>query len=139
MSGSQRLLLVAIAVVIAVGAVVIIGSGDSEEEPSTQAQKTTTQQETAKPVPPKADQIAVKGGRPVGGVKKVEAERGERVRVVVTADAPDEVHLHGYDMTRRVGPGRPARFSFEADAEGIFEMELHAGHTAVAEVVVGPS
>jgi hypothetical protein len=80
----------------------------------------------------------------VGGTKDVEVEAGETVRIVVSADAPDEIHLHGYDITRDAAPGRPARFRFDANLEGIFEMESHVAADAgrdplVARVVVEPS
>jgi hypothetical protein len=66
-------------------------------------------------------------------------EKGERVRIAVrTADTTDEVHLHGYDLTRSLAPGRPARFRFVAKNTGVFEMELHHGPTQIAELRVGP-
>ena len=49
-----------------------------------------------------------------------------------------QVHLHGYDISRDVKPGSRARFSFEANAEGIFEVELHGSGTQIAELVVEP-
>jgi hypothetical protein len=63
---------------------------------------------------------------------------------VVTSDAPDEIHLHGYDITRTPAPGRPARFQFRAEAEGAFEIESHVAADAgldplVARLVVEPS
>jgi hypothetical protein len=66
------------------------------------------------------------------------------VRIVVRSDAADEIHLHGYDITRSAGPGQPAQFRFKADAEGAFEMESHVAEDAgrdplVARLVVSPS
>ena len=80
----------------------------------------------------------------VGGAKDIEVQRGDTVRIVVTEDAEDEIHLHGYDIEREVGPGSPARFRFKADAEGAFEMESHKAEDAgrdplVARLIVSPS
>jgi FtsP/CotA-like multicopper oxidase with cupredoxin domain len=80
----------------------------------------------------------------VGGPKDIEATRGDTVRIVVASDAPDEIHLHGYDITRNVAPGRPGRFRFKANAEGAFEIESHVAEDAgrdplVARLVVQPS
>ena len=47
--------------------------------------------------------------------------------------------MHGYDLTKPVAPGKPARFKFKADAEGIFEIEAHdLGHLIIATLVVEP-
>ncbi len=80
----------------------------------------------------------------VGGPKTVELAKGDAVRLVVAADAPDEIHVHGYDITKNAGPGAPARFVFRADLEGVFEVESHVAEDAgrnplVARLVVNPS
>jgi len=66
------------------------------------------------------------------------------VRIVIAADAADELHLHGYDITREAMPGRPARFRFKANLEGVFEIESHIAEDAgkdplVVRLVVEPS
>jgi hypothetical protein len=65
------------------------------------------------------------------------------VRIVVSSDAPDEIHLHGYDIEKEVEPGKPAVFAFTAAIEGIFEMESHVAEDAgrdpqVAKLTVEP-
>ena len=92
----------------------------------------------ARPPAPAFERVRVRGGKPVGEIQKITVRKGERARFEVSADTSDEVHLHGYDITRDVKPGSPARFSFEADAEGIFEIELHSSHTQIAELAVEP-
>ena len=96
-------------------------------------------QDYAAPSPPRQTAvIRVRGGRVAGGVQRVQVQRGEQVRLTVTSDVPEEVHLHGYDLARPVGPGRPARLRFTADAEGVFELELHGSGTPIAELEVQP-
>ena len=80
----------------------------------------------------------------VGGPKTITVEKGDRVRIVVSADAQDDIHLHGYDIEKKAGPGQPARFDFKASIEGQFEMESHVAEDAgreppVANLVVEPS
>jgi plastocyanin len=101
---------------------------------------TTTATATAPAAPPQpaATRIRVRGGEPVGGVETIEVERGDTIRFTVSSDQPDEVHVHGYDLERPVAPGAPARFSFTADADGIFEVELHGSHTQIASLEVQP-
>lgn len=86
-----------------------------------------------------AYRIRVRAGQRVGPVKKIKLRKGERVRVEVHGSgSPDEAHLHGYNLTRRLAPGRPARFSFLARLEGIFELELHSTHLQLAQLRVEP-
>lgn len=83
--------------------------------------------------------VAVKDGKAVGGVKELTVTKGDRVRITVTDDAEDQVHLHGYDIEQPVAPGQPATFDFTAKLEGIFEMELHSSDTQIASLKVNPS
>jgi hypothetical protein len=87
---------------------------------------------------PTVHRIVVRKGKGVGGVKRLEYRRGERVRFSVRADATDEVHVHGFDIEKAVPANRPVRFAFPADIEGVFEVELHSGHTKIAELRVRP-
>ncbi|MEJ7826496.1 MAG: hypothetical protein WKF48_13765 [Solirubrobacteraceae bacterium] len=148
MSGSTRILAVAGTIVIRVIAFVVLSPRD--DEPATTAGATRTQTSappaaTTAPAPeaaaqPRFQTIRVREGKPVGGIEKIELAKGERARIQVTSpDTSDEIHLHGYDLDRDVKPGAPARFSFQADAEGIFEIELHGNGTQLAELVVKPS
>jgi hypothetical protein len=105
-------------------------------EPEPAGEETETGPE--RPRRPRAPTIRVRGGQPVGGVREIRGERGERVRFSVESDQPYEVHLHGYDVFERAAPGAPARFSFEAELEGIFEVELEGPHVQVATVRVEP-
>jgi FtsP/CotA-like multicopper oxidase with cupredoxin domain len=160
MSRNQRIMLVIAALAVAVVAFVIASPG-SDDEDGDQAAETTatqtqteveteteveTQTETTPPEPPQPSvtRIQIQGGEVVGGAPSIEAEQGEPVRIVVAADAPDEIHLHGYDLTREAAPGAPARFNFTADLEGVFEIESHTAADAgldplVARLLVNPS
>ena len=91
------------------------------------------------PPAPAFETIRIQGAKPVGGVQTVTVKKGDRVRIRVTSpDTSDEIHLHGYDKYADVAPGRAARFSFEANAEGIFEIELHGTGTQIGKLVVEP-
>jgi FtsP/CotA-like multicopper oxidase with cupredoxin domain len=162
MSRNQRIALVVAAVAVAVLAFVIAQPGDDgnggDRAATTPAQTDTgggsgdggatapaeTEEEPPPPPEPEVTRIRVRDGSVVGGVQDIEVTRGEVVRIVVTSNAPDEIHLHGYDITRNPAPGRPARFRFQADIEGAFEIESHVAEDAgndplVARLVVEPS
>jgi hypothetical protein len=160
MSRNQRILLVVAAVAVAVIAFLIASPGSDDENGDQAAETTTqtevqtevqteteveTQTETTPPEPePSVTRIRIQGGEVVGGPQPIEVEQGEPVRIVVAADSADEIHLHGYDLTREAAPGAPARFNFTADLEGVFELESHTAEDAgleplVARLVVNPS
>ena len=63
-------------------------------------------------------------GVPVGGVRRVEVDLGSVVALMVTSDAAEEVHVHGYDILRAVSAGNPAHFAFSAAIPGVFEVEF---------------
>jgi FtsP/CotA-like multicopper oxidase with cupredoxin domain len=157
MSRNQRIGLVVAALVVAVVAFLIARPGDDDDNGSERAAQTApaqtetgaadksaeTQTETEAPEP-EISRIRVRGGTVVGGVQRVQANKGDTVRIVVTSDAPDEIHLHGYDIYEDTAPGKPARFVFRADIEGIFEIESHEAEEAgrdplLARLVVEPS
>ncbi|WP_205697511.1 hypothetical protein [Conexibacter sp. SYSU D00693] len=164
MSPRARIAIVAVA---AVGLVLAFfaarGSDDADDPPATVAGTTTqstpapevttdeatggttapagtteTEAEPAEPEEPAVQTIRVRDGQPVGGVQEVEVDSGEQVRFRVSSDVTDHVHVHGYDLMRDVGPGKPATFSFEADAEGRFEVELEERGVQIAELRVTP-
>lgn len=82
--------------------------------------------------------IQVADGKPMDRVADLRFEQDEQVRFVVDSDLADQVHVHGYDISARVGPGRPAEFSFPATIAGVFEIELEKSGTPVAELTVEP-
>ena len=144
---------VLVATVVVLGLAFVLLSPEADDDSNTARTPTTppatttepagaTETTPAPPPPPPAptfETIRVRGGAPVGGIERVTVKKGERARIeVASTDTSDEVHLHGYDMTREVAPGSPARFSFAADAEGIFEIELHGTHTQIGELTVEP-
>lgn len=147
MSRTQRLGIIVGAVVV--GAAAFILFKPDEEKSTTAADKTAPAAKTPTapsparrapaPVPkPKVTRIRIRGGAPVGGVAKVSAGKGETVRLVVSSDVADEVHLHGYDISREVTRGAEARLRFKADIEGIFEVELEQRGVQIAELEVRP-
>ena len=151
MSNTTRLLALVGTVAALVIAFVVLSPGDDEpDQPanttSTVAEPTmptTIQTSTAAapPAPPKPKftAIVVRNGKPVGGVKRIEVTKGERARIEVSStNTADEVHLHGYDIKRDLEAGGRVRFSFEANAEGIFEMELEEAGVQIAKLVVEP-
>lgn len=146
-SNAARALLGAALVVAAVALFVLLQdeSGDEEGGTGGAASGTTTtgasrgdQPNEPKPRKPAIPTVVVRNGKPVGGVAELTYERGERVRFRVTSDVGDEVHVHGYDITRDVEAGGSVGFDFPATIEGLFEAELEHRGEQIAELRVNP-
>lgn len=111
------------------------GAGSGYGDRAGSGSATTTESTEAEPA---IGTIVVRDGKPVGGVQELEYDAGEEVRFRVRSDAADEVHVHGYDVSREVPAGASATISFAADIEGIFEVEMHSSEEQIAELRVNP-
>jgi len=88
---------------------------------------------------PELETINVAGSKPSEGVAKITVKKGTRARIqVASQDTSDEVHVHGYDLKRELKAGDRVLFSFDADAEGIFEIELERAGRQIGELTVEP-
>ena len=80
--------------------------------------------------------VRVTGDEVETASRRVRVDRGEKVRIRVQADRAEEVHLHGYDLSEDVAPGKPAVIDFTADAAGVFEVELEQAKLKLFELQV---
>jgi hypothetical protein len=147
MTTGRRIALLAAVVVIAVVGFIVLKPDDKKETSSKQPAATTATApgtaankgaKPAKPAPPPIPQVRVKNGKPAGGIKKIEVNKGDRVRFVVRSDVADHVHVHGYDFMKDVKAGGKASFSFPAKIDGVFEVELEDRGEQIAELTVNP-
>lgn len=69
-------------------------------------------------------EVAFAGGQVVGGARRETVRLGEEVRLRVTSDSADEVHVHTYDVSGAVAPGQPVELTFTANIPGRHEVEL---------------
>jgi hypothetical protein len=81
-------------------------------------------------------EVTVAGGAVTGDTGRVPVAAGTSVTLVVTSDVADEVHVHGYDLTAELVPGRPAELPFDAAIPGVFEVELHEAGTVLLSLQV---
>jgi hypothetical protein len=140
MPRNQRIGLLVAGLAVAVVAIVVAvaSGGDDGSDQATKTTRTTNEQphETV-PAQPKTFKIDIKGGTPAGGVADIKVKKGDKVTIVVSSDAHDDIHLHGYDIEKPVEPGKPATFKFTANIEGIFEIESHVAEDAGREPLMG--
>ncbi|MEA2478834.1 MAG: hypothetical protein QOJ07_756 [Thermoleophilaceae bacterium] len=140
MSKKQRFMLLGIAAVIAIVAIVVAVSsgGSTKKKTSTTSSQTSNGKTVGGPATPTTTQIDVKGGQASGGVKKISVKDGDQVRILVTVDKPQDIHLHGYDIEKPAKPSTPVVFQFKADKQGVFELESHASNQKIAQLTVHP-
>lgn len=154
---NARIAAIVAAVVVAVAAFLVLGGSDDDTETTgsvatatatpavvptgaTTAEPTETATETATeaPTPEAEPPILVNNGEVVGGVREIKVAKGETVEFAVASDKPDEVHVHGYDVKKDLEAGAPVKFSFKADIDGIFEIELEGARLLIATLRVEP-
>jgi len=105
--------------------------GSAQASGTTAASGTTEAASTARTV-----QIRVTGDQVETAERRVKVPLGSEVRLEVTADRADEVHLHGYDRKVDIEPGTPAVLEFQADTPGVFEVELEEAALKLVELQV---
>jgi hypothetical protein len=151
MSRTQRSSLLGVAAVIAVLAIVVLpGNDDAQPRQSSQTQSTASQRDANTGDADTAGRTDTAGATPTRGPKpkppllRAGAEReltftrGEPVRFRVRHPSDEEVHVHGYDITKDIRAGQSATIAFRATSEGIFEVELEHSGTPLGTIRVEP-
>jgi hypothetical protein len=69
--------------------------------------------------------IGIEGGRAPDKMRLIRVTEGDVVKLRWTTDRPVLLHLHGYDIERRVVPGTVTDLAFTAYATGRFPVHIH--------------
>ena len=123
MRGGWRLLLIPAAAVVAVALFFVFRGADDEDMAS-----------PPPPPPPAPLEILI----PINteAITRRAIPRGRHVVLTVSGAEGEEIHLHGYDIKRRIGADNIARLSFRATIPGRFEVEVEGTHRQVADLTV---
>ncbi len=121
-SNTVRVVGAAVVIIAAIVLLVVLKNGDGGA--STDSGKVAT--------------IVVKNGKPVGGIRNLTYNKGDRIRFKVDSDVSDEIHVHGYDLMKDVKAGGSVSFDFPASLEGVFEAELEGRKEQIIELRVNP-
>jgi hypothetical protein len=142
MSRRQRFMFLGIAVVIAIIAIVVLADTSEDDTEPNPAAATATAEESSPEETPTATPTPTPKPQPplltADKVTELEFTEGETVRFRVRSDGPEEVHVHGYDISKDVEAGQTATMSFKATITGIFEIEFEESGTQIAELKVEP-
>jgi hypothetical protein len=80
--------------------------------------------------------VAVKGGTVDPPTHRVKVAKGTEVRLLVTSDEADELHVHGYEIEKELPAGEQVTVDFTADQTGVFEIETHESELQLAQLEV---
>jgi hypothetical protein len=122
MRNIQRIILLAGAVAVLIVGFVLASSGGSSK--------------TKGPPGVRNLAVTVAGGKPVGGVAHLEANKGDTINLTVRSNVADEIHIHGYDLHKNVPAGGVGHFTFKATIDGNFVIELESRAEQIASLTV---
>lgn len=87
---------------------------------------------------PQAYAFTIRGGEKTAGPDIIDVAQGTELRLIINSDQPDELHVHGYDLSRELPAGQTVNLAFTAERSGRFAIELHAAHNELTTLQVKP-
>jgi plastocyanin len=114
--------------------VALAACGDSEE-PTAQASAPTVSV-SDESAGDRVVEVEIADGQVSTDDDRVEVRRGDTVRIVVTSDVDDEVHVHGVEQTATLVAGETATVEFTVEESGLFEVETHEGDLLLFQLLV---
>jgi hypothetical protein len=101
-------------------------SSSATASPSAAASPSATPTVAPSPTPTvRTFTVGYAGGQVTGTAGREEVPLGEPVVLRISSDVPEEVHVHGYDLTAAVPAGGSVDITLTASIPGVFEVELH--------------
>lgn len=80
--------------------------------------------------------ITLAKGRVEPNGERVNLNRGDTVRLQISSDRDDEIHVHGVDRTVQVKAGEPVSADFVVEQTGRYEIESHHPELLIAVLQV---
>jgi len=110
------------------------GSTSPTEEPSS----TRTEEDEPTEDRQQAVEVAVvlRDGTVRPRPRRVDVAQGSTVRLAVTSDVDDAVHVHGFEIEEELEAGRTTSVEFVADQSGVFEVETHDSELELLQLEV---
>src|SRR5215471_11741693 len=69
--------------------------------------------------------IKIERGRVPDAMRLIRVNEGDVVKLRWTSNQPIVLHLHGYDIEKRIAPGAVTELAFTAFATGRFPIHVH--------------
>jgi hypothetical protein len=80
--------------------------------------------------------VAFTNGKVKPPADRVDVPLGQRVRLEVTSDVADEVHVHGYDRLADLEPNETTTITFKASRPGLYEVEVEGAGQVLVQLLV---
>lgn len=80
----------------------------------------------------------VRDGHRVSGPELITASAGETLRLRVRSNRADELHIHGYEVSRDLPADHLVVVELPLALSGRFDIELHGAHQVLAVLEVQP-
>ena len=109
------------------------GVGSSSASPS------ASSSETPAPTPSanvQVVEVSLKAGKATPNGDRLTVDKGTILRLEITSDHDDEVHVHGYDVEIPVTAGTTVKKEITLDQVGRFEIESHEPALTIVQLVV---
>ena len=102
------------------------------------APSTTTTSGASSPGRVKGTEIVVSvvNGKVSPPTHRVKMSKDTHIRLLVTSDKADEVHVHGYNIERPLAAGKQVTIEFVANQVGLFEIETHKSGLQLVQLEV---
>jgi hypothetical protein len=126
----------------------VVSTGPTESEQSAAGEEVTTPAEPAQPTTRPATEepteeagdgaivveVTVSGGSVSTPQSRVDVAVGAPVRLVVTSDTDDELHVHGVDVEQPLAAGQATILEFVPAEPGVYDVETHDSHLLLVQI-----
>ncbi len=99
-------------------------SGPAEAQAPTRASATPTAGGPA-PVEVRTLNISISERKVKPAPDRIKLAKGELLRLNITSDRDDSLHIHGFEIERELFAGRPALIELRGGPPGLYEVETH--------------
>ena len=108
----------------------------SAEPTGTAASATAPTSSSAAPAPDAVLKISVQGRTvtPTPGRRTLSV--GDQVRLIVTSNTANTLHVHGVEIEKHLDPGVPLTVDFTVKDPGVYAVELHEPELLLVQLVV---
>ena len=140
----RRLLVRRVLLALALTVLPACASGDDDTAtPDSSSSSTAASSDTASGTPAGTEtekvvevRVSVTDGKVEPAPRRVEVEKDSQVRLLVTSDVDDELHVHGYEIEAELEAGRPTTVELSADQTGLFGVETHESELELLQLEV---
>jgi len=80
--------------------------------------------------------VSVRDGKVTPKPHRVDVKLGANVRLQVTSDDDDVLHVHGYEVEEPLEAGHTTTVELTADQPGVFEVETHESELLLLQLAV---